>query len=241
MNRQYGAVVGHCHLGPVHVFDVGKAQIWAGRNFDMDREEWGLRIRLDNAAPFDAILTGNDEAKAMMPGVFVIRTEPTIRIEWPDMSIPELSGEWWDSLVLGLNALPEPIRVGVWCVGGHGRTGTFLSILAGLAFNNVGDPVAYIRKNYCEEAVETQWQIAYIEAVTGLKVKVASSIALSQKIRTTTGFVNSTGNTVQSKSAREFIEDKYGIGSAYGGVDQDWPPEWDKYDEDYLKSQSAQP
>lgn len=53
--------------------------------------------------------------------------------------------------------------VGVFCIGGHGRTGYFVSIILGLL--GVEDPVGTLRKKYCEHAVETNQQLKEIAAV----------------------------------------------------------------------------
>jgi len=48
----------------------------------------------------------------------------------------------------------------VSCMGGHGRTGIVLSIWAGL--NEIENPIEYVRKTYCEEAVETLSQEMFV-------------------------------------------------------------------------------
>lgn len=57
----------------------------------------------------------------------------------------------------------ETVEVG--CMGGHGRTGTFLACLVALA-----DPtftaqqaIAYVRKHYCPKAVEDRSQVRFVE------------------------------------------------------------------------------
>ena len=46
------------------------------------------------------------------------------------------------------------------CIGGHGRTGIVLSIWAGL--NGIEKPIEYVRKIYCEKAVETLSQEMFV-------------------------------------------------------------------------------
>lgn len=46
------------------------------------------------------------------------------------------------------------------CIGGHGRTGTILSIWVGL--NRIENPIEYIRKTYCKEAIETLSQEMFV-------------------------------------------------------------------------------
>jgi hypothetical protein len=49
-------------------------------------------------------------------------------------------------------------RVEVGCLGGHGRTGTALACLAILTGHPPGEAVAWVRANYCADAVETAEQ-----------------------------------------------------------------------------------
>jgi len=51
-------------------------------------------------------------------------------------------------------------RVWVGCMGGYGRTGLFLAVLAKAC--GVRDPVAYVREHYHGHAVETSAQRAYV-------------------------------------------------------------------------------
>lgn len=48
------------------------------------------------------------------------------------------------------------------CMGGIGRTGIFLSLMAKIA--GYSDPVSYVRSTFLPQAVETQRQEAYIKA-----------------------------------------------------------------------------
>ena len=92
-----------------------------------------------------------------------------VRVDWPDMSVPNMSAEDWRWLAGKLRALRRPIHVS--CQQGHGRTGTALVLLAHFyrAIPKGDDPVAWVREAYCESAVETNSQLDYIELVTGRK------------------------------------------------------------------------
>ena len=77
----------------------------------------------------------------------------------------------------------------VCCVGGTGRTGTVLAILAGLTsqlgFNEDvqavnTDPVDWMRQHYYDDAVESEEQIWYVEDITGLLIDVYPSNHLFQ-------------------------------------------------------------
>ena len=51
-------------------------------------------------------------------------------------------------------------RVWVGCMGGYGRTGLFLAVLAKAC--GVPNPVEFVRENYHESAVETTRQRIYV-------------------------------------------------------------------------------
>ena len=51
-------------------------------------------------------------------------------------------------------------KVGLFCVGGHGRTGyVAAAVLGRLGYD---DPIGFLRKNYCSHAVESNEQIYHI-------------------------------------------------------------------------------
>ena len=53
--------------------------------------------------------------------------------------------------------------VGMFCTGGHGRTGYITAIVLGMMGFN--DPIKYLRTNYCRRAIETNEQIAHIAEI----------------------------------------------------------------------------
>ena len=64
--------------------------------------------------------------------------------------------------VLARSRRGEHVEVG--CLGGHGRTGTALACLAVLTGTPPGEAVAWVRAEYCEKAVETDEQHAFVAA-----------------------------------------------------------------------------
>jgi protein-tyrosine phosphatase len=58
-------------------------------------------------------------------------------------------------------------RVEIGCLGGHGRTGTAVACLAILSGHPPGEAVAWVRANYCVEAVETTEQEAFVVGLYG--------------------------------------------------------------------------
>ncbi len=87
---------------------------------------------------------------------------PCIEIEWPDGSVPNLQPGFWSELPR-LAAAQGVKKIVAYCLGSHGRTGTFLAATAmvGLRLNAV-QAVAMIRAKHCESAVETHSQVEFL-------------------------------------------------------------------------------
>jgi protein-tyrosine phosphatase len=89
-------------------------------------------------------------------------TKPAdVRLAIEDFSIPAVPAlnkaldKTVDLIIAG-----HPVYAG--CMGGRGRTGLFLAILAKTF--GVKDPVQYVRTNYFSHAVETQEQKSFVES-----------------------------------------------------------------------------
>lgn len=94
---------------------------------------------------------------------FNSQPEEWMAIKWPDMSSPNINlVGFWNGL--HENAKARGItKVIFYCFGGHGRTGSALaSILVECVDYTPEEAIAIIRKVYCEEAVETKSQEAYL-------------------------------------------------------------------------------
>jgi hypothetical protein len=159
-----------CHKGPVKVYTIGKCNIWAAREADVHLSgypDWTLRIICCGSAP-QPVAVASSEAKALLgdagdSGSFT----PWVHIDWPDYGVPKLSKYYWEPLAEALAKLEGDVCIN--CVGGHGRTGTAISILASL-HNVVPEddcPIGWLRKRYCAEVVESDVQVKYIEKMTG--------------------------------------------------------------------------
>jgi len=88
----------------------------------------------------------------------------TIRITWPDFGVPTLDRDFWLKLTEALLDFKKDVLV--TCFSGHGRTGTCLTIIAGIL--GVKDPVGLIREKLCSKCIETKSQMEYAARVTGL-------------------------------------------------------------------------
>lgn len=59
-------------------------------------------------------------------------------------------------------------KVHVSCIGGHGRTGTVLGCFLG-KYLDIKDPVSFLRKKYCNKAVETFQQHCSVNEYAGIE------------------------------------------------------------------------
>lgn len=59
-----------------------------------------------------------------------------------------------------VSALENKKKVGIFCLGGHGRTGYIACLVLGAL--DYADPIRYVRENYCKLAVESNEQIKQI-------------------------------------------------------------------------------
>jgi hypothetical protein len=89
---------------------------------------------------------------------------PHAHVDWPDFGLPSDLDAFRESLRDALERARRGERVEIGCWGGHGRTGTALACLAVLAGTPNHDAVDLVRSSYCEKAVETAAQEAFVRA-----------------------------------------------------------------------------
>jgi hypothetical protein len=263
-SRNYAAYGGSCHVGPKKVMEIGKAFIFAGSKAELrDDWAWNLMIRItDDLTPLakPEVVAANSVAQEELPAGLVKPAFPAvIDIMWDDFGVPFLDKAWWQLLYETIKSWPERKDVVIHCLGGHGRTGTALAILAGL--NGDPDPVKMLREVYCKKIVESQSQIAYIEKMTGLDLSKTEPYDIM--LRAPIGY-----RTVGAKGSNhimgmEYIDGKYqevewepikkdnGIhGRPMSDdmpdipLDTDGEPDWDKMTADqieaYIKYEAGQ-
>jgi protein-tyrosine phosphatase len=90
---------------------------------------------------------------------------PHAHLDWPDFGVP-------DDPDLVLSALAELLaraqnreRVEIGCLGAHGRTGTALAAAAILCGLPPQDAVDWVRTTYCDRAIETAEQEAFVATI----------------------------------------------------------------------------
>jgi hypothetical protein len=113
-----------------------------------------------------------DPYEREQPPAFGLYLDPAWAPPWPhahvdceDFGVPDPV-----ALCASLDAVLVRARAGdvveVGCLGGHGRTGTALACLAVLAGTPADRAVAWVRATYCEQAVETEEQEAFVAGFT---------------------------------------------------------------------------
>ncbi|MFC7619493.1 protein-tyrosine phosphatase family protein [Microlunatus sp. GCM10028923] len=87
---------------------------------------------------------------------------PHDHLDWPDFGVPADTDQLITTLRSVLDRARSGQRVELGCLGGHGRTGTALAVLAVLAGRRPDEAVAWVRTTYCDRAVETAEQEALV-------------------------------------------------------------------------------
>ncbi len=95
-------------------------------------------------------------------------------IEWPDYNVPSnLGREWWLAFVEDVKSKGVK-SISTQCMGGHGRTGVQLCILAhmlgAVKQPDAGSLIRWVRERYCEHAVEAPCQQDYIAEMCQIPV-----------------------------------------------------------------------
>lgn len=153
-----------CHTGTVHVFDDPKTGCkWyaGGSSRKFLAPSGSILVALADSALDTNILSN-------IGGIPL--QEPTVYIKWWDGSAAPIKTKTdWEGMLRALRG--AKMDVAAACMGGHGRTGTFLSIMAWLMELPQKEglkPIEYIRKIYCEECVETLVQFKQVKEITGV-------------------------------------------------------------------------
>lgn len=90
---------------------------------------------------------------------------PEIVLEWPDMGVVDLPREFWIDLVSYLQQSHSDMLI--FCVGGHGRTGTAIASIMTVCGWESNDAIAWVRAHYCSRAIETKKQEEYVRRIAG--------------------------------------------------------------------------
>jgi len=133
-----------------------------------------------NSAPYAAFRVAV-RAEGISPGA------ADVHLPIRDFSVPEDDAAVEQALKESFEAALQGKPVYVGCMGGYGRTGLFLALLAKTA--GVPAPVAWVRENYHRRAVETENQEAYVALFDVSKVRRSVlGYAWGRRIKSIFGF-----------------------------------------------------
>ena len=116
---------------------------------------------------------------------------PAIRLNWPDRDIPPAGIQigFWLTL---WRLIRENVKAGVYsepvvifcCIGGHGRTGTAIACMMATDTRMGGEEIILkIRKEYCDSAVETKEQVAYVHRIVEQREKMFAAAKKAKKAK----------------------------------------------------------
>lgn len=84
-----------------------------------------------------------------------------IMLDWPDYGVVQFPLQFWIDVIAHIEK--NKLRLLVFCVGGHGRTGTAVAAMLVAALNyEAKQAINWVRDNYCEKAIESKSQEQYI-------------------------------------------------------------------------------
>ncbi len=86
-------------------------------------------------------------------------------IPWSDFGLPRVSLRSVHKVCVETLERATREIVEVACLGGHGRTGTFLACCAVVNGMTAGEAIAHVRDKYCDKAIETKKQEWYVHAM----------------------------------------------------------------------------
>jgi hypothetical protein len=92
-----------------------------------------------------------------------VKGDATISLKCQDFGTFEDDGAVEASLLAAVYTIAQGRDVYVGCMGGIGRTGTWMAIMAGLLQPGIRDTIKFIRKNYRSGAVERDEQATYVK------------------------------------------------------------------------------
>jgi len=188
----------------------GKTSAWlyaGGWTRDaVPREGWAVIDLTGTKAPSqDKIVAQNTSGKSAFAGTLheagKSKAGPWLTLPIKDYDVPAWTRELWDALAVDVaKLLMDDVPVMVACVGGHGRTGLVVCILAGILRPDLAksNPIKWLRENYCDEAVETRAQVDYVFEILELNDDGTTRGAKIATVSANNGGYNRSGNWSQT-------------------------------------------
>lgn len=149
---------------------------------------------------------------------------PTVEVYFhiTDMQAPADAPNFKDLIEWAALQLIAGKKVHAGCIGGHGRTGTFLAALV-THMTGEKDSIEYVRKNYCKKAVESNAQIEFLHKHYGItkvdpskswpvKSKAALGVAYKSKPSATKAATSSPSQKTLPFSSSKSTQSVHGSG-----------------------------
>lgn len=152
-----------CFHPPQEVIDGKTWSVWCGKGDHVETRTKGfdLIINLTGRTIRDkhTIPASMKEMQKWAGGPVQV---PEMILDWPDYGIIEWPLEFWTDLMTHIDK--NNLKVCVFCMGGHGRTGTAVAAMMMVSLNYTAyDAVEWLRKNYCKKVVESKSQVEYLQ------------------------------------------------------------------------------
>lgn len=149
-----------CFHRPQHIIAGEGWGVWAGKKEDVrgSLHDFDIVMNLTYTSVKDAhVIPIPELAKWSSHGANFVE----IQMDWADYGTINLPIGFWQDLVNYIRDNKKKLLI--FCQGGHGRTGTALASLfvVALGYKPI-DAIAWVRKNYCYEAIETKGQENYV-------------------------------------------------------------------------------
>src|ERR1044072_1716955 len=174
-----------CHKGNTEIYtekNGGTLYIGGWNNeATFDSNTYVIDLTGNEHKYWDIPIAYDEGSKAFLP--FIMKAYAGwLSLPFPDYGTPKGMNtlEQWVGISETIrNILKQGNDVLVACLGGHGRSGLFISIV-GYILNINHDkswssPVEKVRKIHCYEAVETIAQEQFVYKVLGLRIKITHS------------------------------------------------------------------
>lgn len=184
--------MGSCTHIQKSLFKIGKSPVIAGAYYEYEDyvaenlAKLGLTLCASKSHIYEiapiTILKGFDDSCLHRHEQLDYPGDHYILLDIPDGGHPLYKKEFWTDLIVYIKTYVGNKTTYVHCMGGHGRTGLILAILAYLSGATKNNPIEWIREKYCDHAVETNSQISYINWVLGKKFNAEPSKSLYQPI-----------------------------------------------------------
>lgn len=142
-----------------------------------------------------------------------------------DMCAPKSPKKFKAMIEWVADQLDEGKRIHVGCIGGHGRTGTFLAALVSKYEDLTDDPIKWVRENHCQKAVESKAQVKFLMKHFGCKTAKPTKADWPSHTGTHTGRLSgkkaNSGNIIdmprgQRITGNERLKHLAGKGSIWG-------------------------